>query len=103
MSDALKTFDALREEDNRKEYYMNPLFDRNKLEEKYMTEIIQLESDLYMEKGQVKTLVDLFLDQTKITHHAFFDLGANSYFVSRYDKDLHKKVRYLKSFDGVNF
>jgi hypothetical protein len=68
-----------------------------------MTEIIQLESDLYMEKGQVKTLVDLFVDQTKKTHHAFFDLGANSYFVSKYDKDLHKQIKYLKPFDGVNF
>lgn len=68
-----------------------------------MTEIIQLESDLYMQKGQVKTLVDLFLDQTKITHHAFFDLGANSYFISKYDRALHKKIKYLKPFDGVNF
>ena len=68
-----------------------------------MTEIIQLESDLYLEKGQIKTLVDLFIDQTQTVHHKFFDLGANRYFVSSFDRDLWKKIKVLKPFDGVNW
>ena len=51
-----------------------------------MTEIIQLESDLFLEKDQNKSLVDLLIDQSKATHNAFFDLGANRYFISRFDR-----------------
>ena len=82
---------------------MNPLFEKNKVEEKYMTEIIQLESDLFLEKGQVKSLVDLFVDQTATVHNKFFDLGANRYFVSKFDRDLWTKIKYMKAFDGVNW
>lgn len=68
-----------------------------------MAEIIQLESDLFLEKDQTKSLVNLFVDQTKLTHHAFFDLGANRYFISAYDKELFKKISNKKPFDGINF
>jgi hypothetical protein len=101
---AVQSFEHWRKEEvSSKDYYVNPFFDKNKLEEKYMSEIIQLESDLYLEKGQVRTLVDLVVEQTRLAHSAFFDLGANRYFVSRYDRDLWQRVRGLRSFDGVSW
>lgn len=50
----------------------------------------------------MKALVDLVVDQIKATHKAFYDLGSSSYFVSKFDCGLYKKLKLLKAFDGVN-
>lgn len=47
-------------------------------------------------------MVDLILDQIKMTHKAFYDLGSSSYFIHKFDKTLCRKFKMLKAFDGVN-
>jgi hypothetical protein len=67
-----------------------------------MSEIIQLESDLCLERSRTNSMVDLILDQIKMTHKAFYDLGSSSYFIHKFDKTLCRKFKMLKAFDGVN-
>ena len=38
----MESFENLKKEEGKKAYYVNPMYERNKLEEKYMAEIIQL-------------------------------------------------------------
>lgn len=68
-----------------------------------MCEIIQLESDICLEKNRTQSLVDLVIEQVNKTHKAFYDLGASSYFIHKFDKTLYRQFKLLKPFDGINF
>ena len=57
---------------------------------------------MFLEKDQSKSLADILVDQTKATHHAFFDLGANRYFISKFDREFYSKVKSLKALDRIN-